>query len=434
MKNGDVWYNKWYGGRGGHGLYHGGKRSCRSSYQHSGRGRYSVAKTKSCPNPLGQNGKPMTCRVCGSIYHWSNDCPDKGYSTGNIEEANIIFMAQNSDQLVDTNTLVGETLGCMVLNSGTTSTESGVNWYNCFLDTLPDSVRNNLKVTKGSKVFKFGSGNKLASFKRAVLPCIVAGFHVDINMDIVNADIPLLLSKSAMKMAKVNLNFDSDTIDILGKRIKLMTMSTSHYYVPITKAVSLDGEPIHVFFTNFVNKNLAEKLKIATKLHKQFSHPTDKKLKDLAKNAGVTDQEFLTMLEEIPSSCETCLRYKKVQPRLVVGFSLASRFNEWVALDMKDIKGNKILHLIDLFSKYSVAVRVPNKESSTIINSIFKYWVAYFGCPSNVLTDNSCEFDNQYFRDMCQNLNIIVRMTGAGVIESAKNTMELLKNASSRPL
>ena len=67
------------------------------------------------------------------------------------------------------------------------------------------------------------------------------------------------------------------------------------------------------------------------------------------------------MLEEIPSSCETCLRYKKVRPRPVVGFSLSSRFNEWVALDMKDIKENKILHLTDLFSKYSVAVRVPIK-------------------------------------------------------------------------
>ena len=190
-------------------------------------------------------------------------------------------------------------------------------------------------------------------------------------------------------------------------------MSTGHFYIPITKAVSSDGEPIHVFFTNFVNKNSAEKLKIASNLHKQFSHLTGKKLKDLAKNAGITDQEFLTMLKEIPSSCETCLRYKKVQPRPVVGFSLASRFNEWVALDMKDIKGNKILHLIDLFSKYSFAVRVPNKESLTIINTIFKYWVAYFRCPSNILTDNGCEFDNQYFRDMCQNLNIIVRMTGA---------------------
>ena len=225
-------------------------------------------------------------------------------------------------------------------------------------------------------MFTFGSGNELASVKRVVLPSTVSSFRVDINVDIVDADIPLLLSKSAMKKAKVNLNFDSDTIDILGKRIKLMTTSTGHYYVPITKAVSLDGEPIHVFFTYFVNKNSAEKLKIATKWHKQFSHPTDKKLKDLAKNARVADQEFLTMFKEIPSSCETCLRYKKVQPRPAVGFSLASRINEWVALHIKDIKGNKILHLIDLFSKYSVAVRVPNKESSTIINTIFKYWVA----------------------------------------------------------
>ena len=212
VKNEDVWYNKWYGGRGGRGSYHGGKRQSRSSYQHPGRGRYAVAKTKSRPNPVGQDGKPTTCRVCSSIYHWSNDCPDKGYSTGNIEEVNIIFLAQNSDQPVDTNTLIGETLGCMVLDSGTPSTVSGLNWYNCFLDTLPDSVRNNLKVTKESKVFKFSSGNKLASVKRVVLPCIVAGFRVDINTDIVDADILLLLSKSAMKKAKVNLNFDSDTL------------------------------------------------------------------------------------------------------------------------------------------------------------------------------------------------------------------------------
>ena len=221
VKNEDVWYNKWYGGRGGRGSYRGGKRPSRSSYQHHGRGRYAVAKTKSHPNPVGQDGKPTTCRVCSSIYHWSNDCSNKCYSTGNIKEANIIFMAQNSDQPVDTNTLVGETLGCMVLDSGTTSAVSGLNWYNCFLDTLPDSVRNNLKVTKRSKVFKFCSGNKLASVKRVVLPCIVAGFCVDINADIVDADIPLLLSKSTMKKAKVNLNFNSDTIAILGKKNRI---------------------------------------------------------------------------------------------------------------------------------------------------------------------------------------------------------------------
>ena len=53
VKNEDVWYNKWNGGRGGRGSYHGGKRSSKSSYQHPGRGRYAVVKTKSRPNPVG---------------------------------------------------------------------------------------------------------------------------------------------------------------------------------------------------------------------------------------------------------------------------------------------------------------------------------------------------------------------------------------------
>ena len=80
------------------------------------------------------------------------------------------------------------------------------------IDTLPDSVRNNLKVTKGSKVFKFGSRNKLTSVKRVVLPCIVAGFRVNINEDIFDTNILLLLSKSAMEKAKVNLNFDINLV------------------------------------------------------------------------------------------------------------------------------------------------------------------------------------------------------------------------------
>ena len=82
------------------------------------------------------------------------------------------------------------------------------------------------------------------NLKRVVLLCIVAGFRVDINVNIVNADILLWLSKSAMKKAKVNLNFNGDTIDILGKRIKLITSSTSHYYVPITK--------VCVFYKTFI--------------------------------------------------------------------------------------------------------------------------------------------------------------------------------------
>ena len=104
----------------------------------------------------------------------------------------------------------------------------------------------------------------------------------------------------------------------------------------------------------------------------------------------------------------------KTEPRPVVGFTLGSYFNKNIAiLDIKEINGNKVLHLIDHAARYSVRVRIPSKESSDIINAIFKYWITYFGTLGSILTDNGREFNNKSFRDMAQNLNIIVHTTPA---------------------
>ena len=46
---------------------------------------------------------------------------------------------------------------------------------------------------------------------------------------------------------------------------------------------------------------------------------------DLVKNAGVTDSEFLKILQTLPNSCELCIRYKKTEPKPIVGnFNMAS--------------------------------------------------------------------------------------------------------------
>ena len=104
---------------------------------------------------------------------------------------------------------------------------------------------------------------------------------------------------------------------------------------------------------------------------------------------------------------------KKPAPRPVVGFPLGTHFNQTVAMDIKEIKRHKVLHLVDHATRYSVAVRLPSKESTDILTDIFKHWIAYFGAPGGFHTDNVREFDNQFFRDMAQNLNIVVRTTAA---------------------
>ena len=159
------------------------------------------------------------------------------------------------------------------------------------------------------------------------------------------------------------------------------------------------------------------------KLHSQFSHCSGRKLAILARNAGIKDREFLKICEEFPLSCDICLTLKRAPPRPVVGFSLATTFNETVAIDLKDIQGHKILHLVDVATKYSVAAKIANKESLTTIKAILKYWIAYFGAPKNFLSDNGKEFDNQDFRDLCQNFNVNIMSTAAqspwsnGVVE-----------------
>ena len=122
----------------------------------------------------------------------------------------------------------------------------------------------------------------------------------------------------------------------------------------------------------------------------------------------MSDSEFIKFFKELPNSCEVCIRYKRTEPKPIVGFSLGTHFNENIAMDIKVINGNKVLHLIDQGTRYSVGVRIPSKESSDIISAIFKHWVAYFGTPGFILIDYGREFNKQSFRDMAQNLNIVV--------------------------
>ena len=247
-----------------------------------------------------------------------------------------------------------------------------------------------------------------------ILPCVITDIEISIITEVVDSDIPLLLSKDAMKRAGTCLNFENDSATMLKMKIPFRCTSSGHYYIPITKPLLDKCKFKHILFIKEISsKNMAEKIKIATKLHRQFYHPNSKKLCNLVKNAGVTDPEFIKILQTLPSSCEVCIRYKKTEPKPIVGFTLGSYFNENVAMDIKEISGSKVLHLVDYMTRYSVGVRISSKESSDIISAIFKYWITYIRTPEAISTDNGRKFNNQSFQDMAQNLNIVVHTTAA---------------------
>ena len=63
---------------------------------------------------------------------------------------------------------------------------------------------------------------------------------------------------------------------------------------------------------------------------------------------------------------QTCRMYAKTPAKPVVSMPMAYRFNEKVAMDLKSWKGQYILHMIYIFTRFSVSVFIKEKTSGMI--------------------------------------------------------------------
>ena len=82
--------------------------------------------------------------------------------------------------------------------------------------------------SKSKNIFKFGCGNKFPALYHVSIPAVIGQKKVSIQTDVVDGDLPLLFSSESMKKAGSNLDFRSDTLEILGQKIKLMVTKSGH--------------------------------------------------------------------------------------------------------------------------------------------------------------------------------------------------------------
>ena len=94
---------------------------------------------------------------------------------------------------------------------------------------------------------------------------------------------------------------------------------------------------------------------------------------------------------------------------------LANHFNELVSMDLKMINENWVLHCIDYVTRFSAAHTVRNKSADEIIEKFLLklIWIAVFGPPQKVLSNNGCEFTNAKIRSLCSSFNIAQIFTAA---------------------
>ncbi|GAB1599884.1 hypothetical protein Ahia01_000265900 [Argonauta hians] len=319
-------------------------------------------------NPLTRSGFPSRCAICESIYHWAKECPDK--------EKSVHYTMFTKDIDIGTmNIFLHEAFNQAVLDSGCSKTVCGEKWYNNFVESCPNAEIRRKRCKPST--FRFGDGRRVNSEMTVILPVTIGTKKVNLETDVVEADILLLLSKYSMKKADTTIDFSNDMVImfVLGQGTSL-------------------------------KKN-------AVKLHLQFGHAPAHRIKKLLKDAGNDNKNLFKIVNEVVEECDICKLYHRNKSRPVVGFNLASDFNEVISMDLKFIESHGILHLIDNATKFSSAAVLKSKRKEEIVEKIFQHWIQIFGSPDTFLSDNGGEFNNNLMRELGELLNTKILTTAA---------------------
>lgn len=78
--------------------------------------------------------------------------------------------------------------------------------------------------------------------------------------------------------------------------------------------------------------------------------------------------------EEMSSSCEICMKYRKTPSRPIVSVNNAREFNKVVALYLKEYKKKDIyfLHMVDMATRFSKSCVMKSKEPKIIVEKIME--------------------------------------------------------------
>ena len=103
--------------------------------------------------------------------------------------------------------------------------------------------------------------------------------------------------------------------------------------------------------------------------------------------------------------------------------------NQTIAIDilgpfLQSIAGNMwVLTIIDQFTRWPVAVPIPDRTSATIANAIFKHWICEKGVPYKIVSDQGRELVSAGMEQLCLRLGI-AKVSTSGYNPKSNATVE----------
>ena len=398
-------------------------------------------------NPPDESGETSRCAICQSIFHWARECPDAYENQNNSlhvssedmknkdgekeqvkqtrfplfmssEESIRLFTTDTTDEESEMNILLGECLSTAIIDSGAPETVSGKTWVKEFINTLSEEEQKEVQRCPATKRYKFGNSKAVEALERVKLPMTIAKENILLTVDVVDVDVPLLISKKTLKDAGAVINFHDDTITMFGRKETLLESQSGHYHIPVHNHIDVKEKSDSVYsLITFIMNTEENDEKRARKIHRHFSHARKEKLQKLLEDGGWWNQSMSKALSEVEEKCKVCKIFPKPYSRPVVGFSYAKAFNDVIGMDLKDFhnrgKKYKLMNIVDLCTRFCQCVRVSSKKKEEIIEALMRSWIQIFGPPSKVLSDNGGEFLNEDMVELADKFGIKIKMTAA---------------------
>ena len=129
---------------------------------------------------------------------------------------------------------MSETFGKMILDSGCSKTVAGKIWLDEMYHTMSQSDRESVVKKGSSSIFRFGNGMENNNINVVTIPIYIGKLRIMLDVEIVDKEIPLLLSRAAMKKLCMTIDFKGDRLIFNHGELKLQCTTAGHYVIPVT--------------------------------------------------------------------------------------------------------------------------------------------------------------------------------------------------------
>ena len=108
-----------------------------------------------------------------------------------------------------------------------------------YFNTLTGKDTQKILEESSSGSLRFGDGNSKTANKSVTIPARIGNEDIVIKTDVINSDLPLLLSKEAKRKGDVKIDFTRDKVSFLNQNVDKVFISSDHYAIPITRTEQL---------------------------------------------------------------------------------------------------------------------------------------------------------------------------------------------------